>query len=431
MSLLPTSRTFHQRRVLVALGLAVVAFAVYNANLRLIDAGDTFPARYLPLAIWRTGTLHLDLFAKPMNTGYSPVFWTARLRGHDESNYPIVTPLLVTPLYAPAAWYLSRTGWNPHRVRVVSAIMEKLCASLIAAASVAIMYLVLIGIASPETALILTIAYAFGTNTWMTGSQAMWQHGLGELLLAMVLYAAPRAEERLRWSFVAGVCCALMVFNRPAEGVMVIAVSVYFLRDRLWKAFLVPAGVFSAALLAYNVVVFGAVTGGYSYFRPFRNLSQSIPEAVAGLLVSPAKGLFVFSPFLVLLLGAGPRRFHEAGQKRLAVLLMAGLLCQLIVYGRTQWDGGFCFGPRYFTGLLPLMIWLIAPLVDSMGRALKFVVVTLIAVSIAVQAAGAFYYPSSGVDGVYRREPWTLWHPLYNTVIRDIRAGPVAPSIFD
>jgi hypothetical protein len=103
MSILPTSRVVHQRPLLAALGLAVVAFVVYNTNLRLIDAGDTFPARYQPLAFWRTGTLHLDLFAKPMNTGYSTVFWTVRLRGHDESNYPIVTPVLVTPLYAPAA----------------------------------------------------------------------------------------------------------------------------------------------------------------------------------------------------------------------------------------------------------------------------------------------------------------------------------------
>jgi hypothetical protein len=148
---------------------------------------------------------------------------------------------------------------------------------------------------------------------------------------------------------------------------------------------------------------------------------------VAGLLVSPGKGLFVFSPFLLLLLAAAPKRFHEASQKRLAVLLIAGLIFQLVVYGRVQWTGGFCFGPRFLSGLLPAMIWLIAPLVDSMRRPLRLGFIALIAVSIAVQAAGAFYYPSSGIDDLYRREPWTLWHPLYNTVIRDIRAGPVTP----
>lgn len=432
MSLLQTARAFHQRHASAALGLAILAFVVYNVNLRLIDAGDTFPARYLPLAIWRTGTLQLDLFKSEMNTGYSEVFWTVPLRGHDYSLYPVVTPLLVAPLYAPAAFYLSRTGWNPHRVKVVSAVMEKLCAALIAAASVAVMYLLLLRIALPRTALLLTIAYAFGTNTWVTSSQAFWQHGLGELLLATVLYAAAvRAEERPRWCYMAGICCALMAFNRPGDGIMALAVSAWFLQRRMWKAFLVPAAALSTVLLAYNVLVFGAATGGYAFADPAVNVTNTIPEGIAGLLVSPGKGLFVFSPFLLLLLAVGPRWFHEAGQKRLAVLLIAGLMGQLIVYGRIQWAGGFCFGPRYLSGVLPAMVWLIAPIVGSMKRLLRLGFIALIAVSIAMQAAGAFFYPSSGIDGLNRREPWTLWHPKYNTVIQDIRSGPVRPPMFE
>jgi hypothetical protein len=431
MSLLRLSHILDQRRALAAVGLAVVAFAVYNANMRSIGAGDTFPARYLPLSFWRTGTLHLERFDTEMNTGHGLVYWTLQMNGHEESAYPIVTPVLIAPLYAPAAYYLSRTGWDIHRVKAISGVMEKLCASLIAAASVAVIYLVLLGIASPRTALILTIAYAFGTNTWVTSSQALWQHGLGELLLATVLYAAGRAVERPRWSIVAGLCCALMAFNRPGDGMMVIAVSAYFLQARTWKPFLIPAAALSAALLGYNVVVYGAPTGGYAYLNPYSFAFDTFPNGVAGLLVSPAKGLFVFSPFLLLLIAVSPWRFCEAGQKRLAALLIAGLISEIIVYGRTQWDGGFCFGPRYFSGLLPAMIWLIAPLAGSMRRPLRFAFVALIAVAIGVQAAGAFFYPSSGIDEVYRHEHWTLWHPLYNTVIRDIRAGRMPPTLFD
>ncbi len=432
MALLQPERALDRRRVLAAIGLAVIAFVVYNANLRPIAEGDSFPARYLPLAIWRTGTLHLELFDKAMNTGYGFVYWTMPLRGHEVSRYPIVTPLLVTPLYAPAAYYLSETGWDSRRVKKVSAAMEKLSASLIAAVSVAIMYLVLIGIASPRTALILTIAYAFGTNTWVTGSQALWQHGTGELLLAVVLFAAPRAAERARWSNVAGICCALMAFNRPADGMMAIAVSAYFvLQAKTWKPFLATAVTMSAVWLAYNVAVYGAVTGGYASMSAGHYVSDTMLDGVAGLLVSPTKGLFVFSPFLLLLLAASPKRFPEDTQKRLAVLLLAGLICELIVYSRTQWAGGFCFGPRYFSGSLPAMIWLIAPLVDSMKRPLRFAAVALIAVAIAFQAAGAFYYPSSGMDVVYAQEHWTLWHPKYNTVLRDFHAGRIGQTMFD
>jgi 4-hydroxybenzoate polyprenyltransferase len=50
-----------------ALLLGLLCLLVYNANLRWIGAGDTFPARYLPLGIWRHGTLEVLLLqASPL-----------------------------------------------------------------------------------------------------------------------------------------------------------------------------------------------------------------------------------------------------------------------------------------------------------------------------------------------------------------------------
>lgn len=411
-----------------ALALAALAFVVYNLNLRPIEAGDTLPARYLPLAIWRTGTLHLDSFVKEMNAGQAPIWWTIRLRGHYLSVYPVVAPLLVTPLYAPAAIYLARSGWDSGKVTFTSGAMEKLSASLIAAASVAVMYLVLLGVASRRGALILTVAYALGTNTWVTGSQALWQHGMGELLLAIVLYAAPRSEARVRWAAVAGIGCVLMGANRPADSLMAAAVGAWFLRPATWKPFLAAAVPLGTAILACNRIVFGSIAGGYGrlpggvFFR-----KTAVLEGVAGLLVSPAKGLFVFSPFLVLLLAASPRRFQGPGRKRLAFLLLLGLALQLALYGKTDW--GSAFGPRYLSGSLPAMIWLIAPVVDALKRPLRFALLGTIFFAIGMQTAGAFYYPSSVAEAVYKSEPWTLWHPLYNTVLRDLRTGPILPGV--
>jgi len=407
----------------------VVAFLVYNANLRLIDSEDSLPARYLPLAIWRTGTLYLDTFEWEMNTGRPKGYWTIRLRGHSISSYPIVTPVLVTPLYGPAAYYLARTEWDPRKSMFISAAMEKLCASLIAVASVVVMYLVLAGMVSARSALLLTTAYAFGTNTWVTSSQAMWQHGLSELLLAIVLYAAPRSEQRARWAAVAGICCALMAANRPADGLMALAVSAWFLRPATWRPFLTAAAPVAIATVAFNVGVYGKLSGGYGYL-----LSHAFPaqhatlEGMVGLLVSPAKGLMVFSPFFIILLAASPRRFRQGGQRRLAILLTLGVALELLLYGRSVWNS-YSFGPRYLSGSLPAMIWLIAPVVDAMKRPLRLALIGTIAFAIGMQTVGAFYYPSSGTEILYRREPWTLWHPLFNTVIRDFQAGPIMPGV--
>ena len=65
--------------------------------------------------------------------------------------------------------------------------------------------------------LLLTIAYGFGANTWMISSQALWQHGLAELLLVLALFlvlgrcTAPRA-------LAVGVCLALAAANDDQSG---------------------------------------------------------------------------------------------------------------------------------------------------------------------------------------------------------------------
>ena len=45
------------------------------------------------------------------------------------------------------------------------------------------MFLLLRRRAQARLAFLLTLVFAFGTTTWVIGSQALWQHGLGELLI--------------------------------------------------------------------------------------------------------------------------------------------------------------------------------------------------------------------------------------------------------
>ena len=45
-----------------AIRLALVAFVVYNVNLRPISSADTFPTRYLPISILTEHNLDLDEF---------------------------------------------------------------------------------------------------------------------------------------------------------------------------------------------------------------------------------------------------------------------------------------------------------------------------------------------------------------------------------
>src|ERR1700676_2316555 len=100
-----------------ALALFVLARLVYNANLRDISTGDSFPARFLPLALLCHGTLYLGPVAEAVKMehkgGPLEIYWLVAARdGRVASRYPIVMPLLVTPLYIPTALYLAHHGWG-------------------------------------------------------------------------------------------------------------------------------------------------------------------------------------------------------------------------------------------------------------------------------------------------------------------------------
>src|ERR1700716_2788953 len=124
---------FYRQSLTAPILLGLFCFLVYNANLRQIGAGDTFPARYQPLILWHEGTLELDANARMVAHGHSMIsprdrpdhldgqgtyfesstYWIIRTRyDHLASLSPVVTPLLVAPLYVPAVMWLDAHGWE-------------------------------------------------------------------------------------------------------------------------------------------------------------------------------------------------------------------------------------------------------------------------------------------------------------------------------
>ena len=171
-------RSDTRRDLRASLIICICCLLVYNANGRAISAGDALPARYLPFAIWEHHTLLLDPVESLVLQGREPrandsrpqphpAFWTVtRPNGHLVSLYPVVLPVTIAPLYLPAVTYVHWQGRTDERVDHIARIMEKFSASLMAALSASLLYLLLRRRATPRIALLLTVAYAFGTTTW-------------------------------------------------------------------------------------------------------------------------------------------------------------------------------------------------------------------------------------------------------------------------
>ena len=399
----PATPAQRRRDLRASLLLGLACLLVYNANMRLIAAGDTYPARYLPFGILRYGSVLLDPIAGVTAQGRVHPYWIVPVPGgHAVSLYPVVLPVLVAPLYVPAVAYLELSGWTPHRLDRVARIMEKVTASLLAAACTALMYLLLRRRAGPGDGLLLALAFAFGTNTWMIGGQALWQHGLAELLLAgaLLLLAGPCTAGR---ALAAGALLGLLAGNRPPDAVLAAALGLYGLRwagrraPLLAAAAAVPAGL----VLVYNLAATGRLGGAYWLSGDASFFHHPLLPGIAALLVSPARGLFVFSPFLLLLPFGVGRALRDPGTRGLTLAAGAGVIVQVLLYAKSEWRAGAAWGPRWLTDMLPLLFWMLAPVVVALRGAGRLAFVLATGAAIAIQAIGAFWYTGASDEVIY------------------------------
>lgn len=416
-----------------ALGLCVLAFLVYNANLRPVSAGDCYSARFLPFAIWGRGSLMMDSVLDVARVGFAEPhavpFWMMRSpSGAYVSSYPLVTPVLVTPLYAPAVAALRLSGWRRDQLAYAGALMEKLSASAVAAVTVGLLFLLLRRRLEPRPAVLLTIAFAFGSSTWVTSSQALWQHGATQLLSCVALLALTR-EPSAAGLAVAGIACGLIPFNRPPDLPIALALGVVALLATRLRSWPFVASAIAAAIpfAILNVVMHGHVGGGYVRFVTVENFFHgSFTVGLAGLLVSPAKGLFFFSPFLLLLVVLRLRRLKPGdGYGRLDVALLLAVIATLALLAKGDFRAGYCYGPRFLTGILPALFWLLAPAMRDLSRATRGIFVAGVAVGVGMQAVGAFCYPRGLSD---LRSAWSIREA---PVIVEARAGLAGPELLE
>lgn len=108
---------------------------------------------------------------------------------------------------------------------------------------------------------------------------------------------------------------------------------------------------------------------------------------LAGFLVSPGKSIVIHAPLVLLAIAALPRlaRFDRG----LALLAIAAPLSYLLLYARyTQWEGGYCVGPRYLIPPLPFLILALGPSLKDANRTAWQRLLVLTAVGALVQLVG-------------------------------------------
>jgi len=377
-------------RVGLACGLGLLCCLIYLSSFRRPAAYDSLPARLLPFSILRQGNLDLDEFAWLSRLNPEPYFLRRGANGHWLSRYPVGIPVLMSPLYFPVTWWLQRQhiGDDDVRFRLAALAMERVCAALLAAASVGLVFLAATALTSVPGAAAVALVYGLGTSTWAISSQALWQHGPAELGVAGLTLCLVASGGR-RWAVAAGGFAALAVLARPTMLIFALLALVFVWRDRrtqlLWFLSLPLLG--AAMLLLYNIRQVNLLSGGDQYGR------FALPGLVplAGLLFSPNRGLFVYMPILALAL---PTLVHpqRAGIRWLSYAAI-GVAAYLLLYSAWRgWWGGHSYGPRFLTDVLPVVALCAIPTAQRLWRRSygQVLVVALAAYGVVVQGLGAY-----------------------------------------
>jgi len=340
-------------------------------------------------------------------------FTASAIPGEDGGRYAkygIGQSLVAVPTYVAAEYLISHLLpldilVDPYGNQLTGTLVfgTGLVNALIGGATAALLFLLAVALGYRQrTALVLAGLLAFGTLLAHYAASFL-SEPLAALCLTAVAYGLVRARTAglaPGWLALSGFAAGLALATKVALGVALVAPGLWL----LWLVWRRERGAFrgsARALLAWGAPVAGwlVVVGAYNWTR-FGSVLDSgygdeasayttpLLTGLAGLLLSPGKGVFWYDPPLLLAL-AGAVWFgrRHPGSALVVLGMLAGTL---LLYGRYYvWWGGGVWGPRFLVPLLPLLLLPAAEVVERAWDGRRWAVAAVAAVAVLAVVVAA------------------------------------------
>jgi hypothetical protein len=345
------------------------------------------------------------------------------LHGEPRAAYPPGQALLSAPYYALGQYLLARLPGVPAEdTDLVVAFTSCLSSATFSALTVMFFFLLLVGIAIPlRTALFAAVVAGLGTPIFAYSGWLYSEPLSAAILVGMAwfLFGRGHGPINLRTASIAGLVLGLATIVRPtnvlAIPIFAIAILVRDGKPALRAAFLlcVTAAIGVAILFAHNTLLFG---GPFEFGYPtaaegakrLNTFDTPLLTGLYGFLLSPGKSIFIFAPPVILAL-AGLRRLWklERGAATVAMLLP---LIYILFYARyTQWEGGYCVGPRYLVPSIVLLCLGLGPILADAAPSTKKIALFALVLGAFVQCVSlaTSFMEDQAPRGRYYDANWT------------------------
>ncbi|MBC8449561.1 MAG: hypothetical protein H8D78_17580 [Chloroflexi bacterium] len=321
-----------------------------------------------------------------------------------------------------------------------------------------------------RTGVVAALLYGLGTMAWPYAT-----HFFGEPLSALSLLAMFYTLLRLRqsgrsgYAWATGLAAGLLIAGNAAHAVVLPFFLLYLAQEARGKrqeagreshlhlascilylasCILVPLIAAVALLAGYNWVRFGHLLQTGYHFEAGEGFNGPLLQGLWGLLLSPYRGLFWYTPLAVAALLSWPRFITRHKEEGWLLAAVSGALV-LLFSCWWMWWAGFAWGPRFLVPLMPFLVVVLAPVlercrgtpcgcptdvgVDGVGAPLAVALIILILLSVAVQllAVSVNYvnyemelrekiYPTDWADPL-RYGPPALYNPWHSPVLGQVR----------
>jgi hypothetical protein len=220
---------------------------------------------------------------------------------------------------------------------------------------------------SENNSILIGALFWFGTSLASTSGTALWSHNFATLFGLTAIYLAIKSAKQndfKTWPIIAVLLFASYL-SRPTMAILSPLLLIFILTYSKSKAF--KCALLLAILVGF-FMIFSFMEFGQpfpDYYLPNRLAGGSFLTALYGNLFSPARGLFIYSPFILfawICMDIAKKDWNL----KLSWLLIAALwpILHIIMISRfPHWWGGHSYGPRLMTDVLPglflltLFVW--------------------------------------------------------------------------
>ena len=240
--------------------------------------------------------------------------------------------------------------------------MQQLVAAFLMAAVICVFLASAALLLSLRASLAIALVAAFGTPIWSSASRTVWSN-TWEIMLAgcavLMLLCVAAQRDPLHPALLATVML-WAYFVRPTGALMVLGVTAYVIFEHR-SAFLVYAVTGFAWLcgfLVYWWLTFGQLLPDYYRQGSSLNLAN-FGVGLAGVLISPSRGLFLFVPGAIIPLYLVIRYRRDLSSTPLVLTATAIIVANvLMIASWLAWWGGVTFGPRLLSDTIPWFVLL-------------------------------------------------------------------------